>query len=284
MKANLNLTTMTSLLNFLGIPGTVAAFTILFLGIIFLLRYVIYKQSQAVIIAPPEDNVLIKKYPGVDAGSYKSLIYRTGLIFSLGLVLAIFEFPDYEDATLVQLTGNVQEFEEMQEIPPTEHKPPPPPKIKSPEIVAVDDEIEIEEEIEIDLDMEADEETIVEEVEFTVEEEEEEEVVEEIFEVVEDPASPKGGYQTFYAYFAKNMKYPRKALEVGISGKVFVRFVIDKDGSITQTEVVRGIGFGCDEEALRVLGTAPKWNPGKQRGRPVKQRMIIPIVFKLSDI
>ena len=275
---------MIQFLNFLGIPGVAALFLVLIVGIIVFMRFIMSRNGRMAAATPPTDNVLVKKYPGVDGGSYKSIIYRTGLILSLAMVLAVFEFPDYEKASLVQLTGDLQDFEEMQEIPPTEHKPPPPPKIKSPEIVAVEDEVIIEQEIEIDLDMEADEETIVEEVEFTVEIEEEEEVVEEIFEIVEDPAQPIGGFPEFYAFIGKNMKYPRRAVEVGVSGKVYVRFVVDKDGSITQTEIVRGIGFGCDDEALRVLADAPKWKPGKQRGRPVKQRMIIPIMFKLSDI
>ncbi len=275
---------MIQFLNYLGIPGVAALFLVLIIGIIVLMRFIMSKNGQKAAASPPTDSVLVKKYPGVDGSSYKSIVYRTGLILSLAMVLTVFEFPDYEEASLVQLTGDRQDFEEMQEIPPTEHKPPPPPKIKSPEIVAVEDEVIIEQEIEIDLDMEADEETIVEEVEFTVEVEEEEEIVEEIFEVVEDPAHPKGGFQEFYAYIAKNMKYPRRAVEVGVSGKVYLRFIVDKDGTITQTEVIRGIGFGCDDEALRVLAKAPKWKPGKQRGRPVKQRMIIPIMFKLSDI
>lgn len=275
---------MIQFLNFLGIPGIFALFLALIIGTVVALRYFMYKNSQVMASAPQTINVLEKKYPGVGADHYRSIIYRIGLILSLAIVLVVFEFPDYEESSLVQLTADRQEFDEMQEIPPTEHKPPPPPKIKSPEIVAVEDEIEIEQEIEIDLDMEADEETIVEEVEFTVEMEEEEEVVEEIFEIVEDPATPKGGYEAFYAYVSKNMRYPRRAIEVAASGKVYVRFIIDKDGTITNTEVVRGIGFGCDDEAIRVLAGAPKWNPGKQRGRPVKQRMIIPITFKLSNM
>lgn len=275
---------MIPLINLLGMPGVAAVFIALFIGTILLFRYIINKQGQTALVSPPENSFLLKKYPGADASQYKGIIYRLGLIFSLAMVLIIFEFPDYDEVTLVQLSSDRDVIEEMQEIPLTEQKPPPPPKIKSPEIVAVEDEVEIEEEIEIDLDMEADEETIVEEVEFTVEEEEVEEVVEEIFEVVEEPAAPEGGYKEFYAYVSKNMKYPRRAMDIGVSGKVYVQFIVDKDGTITNATTVRGIGYGCDEEAVKVLMGAPKWKPGKQRGRPVKQRMIMPIVFKLSDM
>ena len=78
------------------------------------------------------------------------------------------------------------------------------------------------------------------------------------------------------------MKYPNQARRMGIEGRVFVQFVVDKDGQLTEIKAVKGIGAGCDEEAVRVLKSAPKWKPGKQRGRPVKVRMILPITFKLS--
>ena len=155
----------------------------------------------------------------------------------------------------------------------------PPPKIQQPQIIEVPDEEEIEEEIEVDLDIEITEETIIEDFEF---DEPAEEEAEEIFTIVEDQPAPKGGMAAFYEYVSKNMKYPAQARRMGIEGKVFVQFIVDKDGSITEVQAIKGIGAGCDEEAIRVLKNAPKWNPGKQRGRPVKVRMILPIIFKLG--
>ncbi len=70
---------------------------------------------------------------------------------------------------------------------------------------------------------------------------------------------------------------------MGIEGKVFVEFVVDKDGSLTQFIVVKGIGAGCDEEAVRIIQNSPPWSPGKQRGKPVKQRMVLPIFFTLAS-
>jgi periplasmic protein TonB len=110
----------------------------------------------------------------------------------------------------------------------------------------------------------------------------EEEVAEEIFTIVEDQPQPKGGMAAFYEYVGKNLKYPAQARRMGIEGKVFVEFVVDKDGTITDVKAIKGIGAGCDEEAIRVIQLAPKWSPGKQRGRPVKVRMILPITFKLG--
>ena len=67
-----------------------------------------------------------------------------------------------------------------------------------------------------------------------------------------------------------------------IQGKVFLQFIVDTDGSLSDIKVVKGIGFGCDQESLRVMKLAPKWNPGKQRGKPVKVRMMVPISFALG--
>lgn len=277
---------MTTLLKIIGLPGILIGFVLFTILSIYLINKLIKKEQKHALETLSSDNVLLKKYPGVDVASYRPMIYRLGLIFALTFTLSLFEFPFYEKASLVELTGERADVDEMFEIPPTEQIQPPPPVVKSPQIVAVSDDKEIEYEIEIDLDMEADEELVVQETEEIILEEvmEEEEAPEEIFMIVEDPAEPIGGYQEFYAFVSKELKYPRKALEVNISGKVFIKFVVDKDGSLTSLEIARGIGFGCDEEAIRVLGKAPKWKPAKQRGRLVKQQMIIPIHFKMAEM
>jgi protein TonB len=110
----------------------------------------------------------------------------------------------------------------------------------------------------------------------------EEEDVEQVFSVVEESAAPKGGMQAFYKYVGEKLKYPAQARRMGTEGRVFVEFVVNRDGSIVDVKVVRGIGAGCDEEAIRVVQSAPSWSPGKQRGKPVRQKMVIPINFKLG--
>jgi protein TonB len=221
-----------------------------------------------------------KKNPKADLNKKTTLFLNIGLVISLSLVIMAFEWRFYDDGELMDLGQVTDEFEDVMEIPPTEQPPPPPPKIQQPEIIEVPDEEEIEEEIEVDLDVEITEETVVEEIVF--DEPVEEEVAEEIFTIVEDQPAPKGGMAAFYEYVGKKLKYPAQARRMGIEGKVFVEFVVDKDGSITSVKAIKGIGAGCDEEAIRVIQTAPKWNPGKQRGRPVKVRMILPITFKLG--
>jgi protein TonB len=112
--------------------------------------------------------------------------------------------------------------------------------------------------------------------------EEEKEDPHQVFLVVEETAAPLGGLSAFYEFVKSNMKYPAPAKRMDIEGRVFVQFIVEKDGSITDVQTVKGIGGGCDEEAVRVVQSSPKWKPAKQRGRPVRQRMVLPITFILS--
>ena len=105
----------------------------------------------------------------------------------------------------------------------------------------------------------------------------------EIFDVVEELPEYPGGLEAMYKFLNDNMKYPKKARKKRIQGKVYVQFVVDRDGSITNVEVLRGIGYGCDAEAVRVVKLMPKWKSGKQRGKFVKVRYKLPITFKLTE-
>ena len=111
-----------------------------------------------------------------------------------------------------------------------------------------------------------------------------EEVVEqELFGMIpETMPSFRGGEQKLFEFIGKNVVYPKEAIEAGVEGRVFVEFYIEKDGTVCDAKVLRGIGYGCDEEALRVIGLMPKWSPGKQRGKAVRVRYTLPINFKLS--
>jgi|SRR5688572_19776285 len=103
----------------------------------------------------------------------------------------------------------------------------------------------------------------------------------EIYTVTETMPEYPGGEEAMYSFIQKNVKYPSMAKETGIQGKVYVQFVIRKDGSVTNIEVIKGIGGGCDEEAIRVVKLFPKWKPGEQGGKPVDVRMRLPFSFKL---
>ncbi len=103
------------------------------------------------------------------------------------------------------------------------------------------------------------------------------------FITVEVQPSFMGGNSEMYKFLGKNLKYPTAAQRANIQGKVFLSFIVEKDGSITDIETMKGIGFGCDEEAMRVVKLMPKWIAGKQNGRNVRVKFTIPVFFRLDD-
>ena len=105
----------------------------------------------------------------------------------------------------------------------------------------------------------------------------------EIFTAVEIMPMPNGGFAAFNKYLVKTLQYPKAAQRANIGGKVFVTFVVTETGQITNVAVLKGLGFGCDEEAVRVVSQAPPWIPGKQGGRPVKVKYTLPINFALQS-
>ncbi len=101
------------------------------------------------------------------------------------------------------------------------------------------------------------------------------------YTIVEEMPEFSGGEKEMVSFIKSNLRYPEKAMKHQISGKVYVSFVVDEDGSIVNSRILRGIGGGCDEEALRVVNSMPKWKPGRQGGRIVKVIYNLPIVFKI---
>ncbi len=230
-----------------------------------------------------DDLITIKKYKKESQHRQSKLFLSIGLFIGLLAITGLFEWKTYDAASMVELASASETFEELLEIPPTEQPPPPPPKkLVQPNIIEVPEVEEIKEEIQVDFDIDINEDDVMEPVEITTEEPEEE-VAEEVFTIVENQPSPKMGMKGFFEYLYKNIKYPRKAIELKVEGKVFVQFIVNTDGTLTDFEVVKGIGSGCDLEAVRVLKEADPWNAGKQRGKPVRVRMILPIRFMLQD-
>lgn len=222
----------------------------------------------------------IKKSPKADLESKKSFFLQIGLVFALTVVLFAFEWKTY-DRVIVDLgTADVVVIEE-EDIPITrqETPPPPPPPAVVTILNIVEDDVEIKEELNIDAEVTKTTETVeyapVEYVEVA-------EVEQEIFLVVEDPASFPGGEAARQKFLAENTKYPQIAREMGIQGTVYVTFVVEPKGNLTNIKVLRGIGGGCDEEAIRVTSIMPKWQPGKQRGQAVRVQFNMPIRFVLN--
>lgn len=222
-----------------------------------------------------------KKTPKADLERKKTIFFEIGLIVALLIVFAAFEYKSYDKQTIDLSQRAVDDIPE-EIIPITEQKvkpPPPPPPKQVTQIKIVEDDVEVDEDI--DIDVEADDETIVEE--YIPPEEDDEEVIEaEIFTVVESMPEFPGGMGELMKYLATNIKYPPLAKESGIQGRVFINFVVEPDGSISNVKVLRGIGGGCDEEAVRVVEAMPKWKAGKQRGKPVRVSYNLPVKFTLQ--
>ncbi len=225
----------------------------------------------------------IKKSPKADLESKRGIFMLIGLVFALSLCLMAFEWGS--SVQEVEQFGQLAGFDVDDEIIPITRQeevkpPPPPPPPKVVDVInIVDDETEIEEELEIE-DTEADDETVI-DVSPILEEEEEVEEDKIFFFVEEQPEFP-GGERALVKFLSSSVKYPVIAQENGIQGKVYVTFVVEKDGSVTDATILRGADPSLNKEALRVVSLLPKWKPGKQGGRAVRVSYRVPIDFQLQ--
>lgn len=223
-----------------------------------------------------------KKTRRADLDKIRPLILSISLTITMLMMVFAFEFKTHQSGKVIDILENKNAFEELAEVPQTEQLPPPPVVVQQPRIIEVPNEEKIKDEIKVQFDIDVTDRTVMPEFSMVVTTPiVEEEEPDKIFLIVEQTAAPKGGLATFYKYVAERINYPAQARRMGIEGKVFVEFVVDRDGKLTQFKVVKGIGAGCDEEAVRIMQSAPPWEPGKQRGKPVRQRMVLPIYFKL---
>lgn len=103
-----------------------------------------------------------------------------------------------------------------------------------------------------------------------------------VFTVVDEMPLFSGGDKELFRFLGDNISYPKNALENGTEGLVYVSFIIDEEGAVKDAEILKGIGNGCDQEALRVVNSMPKWNPGKQNGETVKVKYNLPVRFQLK--
>jgi protein TonB len=220
-----------------------------------------------------------KKSNSADLSKKSAFFFSIGLLVAMSAVLMAFEWKQTATQLVSCNFGTQDEFEKLIEIPITEVKQPEPKILVAPKIIEVD-ELEPEDEMKFVFNSEFTQDTVLPQIVATPEVAPED--TDEPFILVEDPATPIGGISEFYKYVGSNIRYPSQARRMQTGGRVYVEFVIAKDGSITDAHVVKGIGAGCDEEALRVVQSAPAWKPGKQRGKPVRQKIVIPIIFKVN--
>ncbi|MBN2729055.1 MAG: energy transducer TonB [Bacteroidales bacterium] len=211
---------------------------------------------------------------------YKSLFFQSGLIVSLAVVLFAFEWKSFDSGNHVFVSTDFVLIED--ELPPVVQEKKQEKKLERADVKAVEDD-----------------QKDVKDVDINVEDDQKKEAKKYIpvkkdpiddpdigddkivYRVVEDMPLFPGGDDAMFSYLAHNIQYPMAAKETGIQGTVHLTFVIETDGSISNVGLLRGIGGGCDEEAMRVVRNMPRWTPGNQQGRPVRVQFTLPVKFVL---
>ncbi|MCQ2340007.1 MAG: energy transducer TonB [Paludibacteraceae bacterium] len=222
----------------------------------------------------------LKKNPNASLEDKKFMYVLIGFVFVLSVCYVALEWTEKE-VTKYEVADTEFAFEEeidiqqtTQETPP----PPPPPAVQEVEVLnVVEDDVETEE---IQINTEEDKTEVVIQAPVEIKEEEEEENV--VFVIVEKQPEFPGGTQAMMKYLSENIKYPMIAQENGIQGRVICQFVVNKDGSIVDIQVVRSVDPSLDKEAIRVIKSMPKWKPGMQRGKAVRVKFTLPVVFRLQ--
>ena len=217
----------------------------------------------------------LRKTPAVDLKRRYGFFVQVGMIASLLLLIIAFN-ANLERGETMEISQIEQEVVQMEEILQTEQiqKPPPPPRPPVPIEVPND---EILEDDELDLDASLDLDAPVSLPPPPPPDEEEEIDEPEIFEIVEQMPELIGGIGGLQS----KARYPEIARRANVEGRVIVQFIVDENGEVSEPTILRGIGGGCDQEAIRVITEHAKFIPGRQRGRPVSVKMSLPIIFKL---
>jgi len=216
----------------------------------------------------------VRKTEKADLRTRYTLFIEVGLTLTLALLIVAFTI-DLRPKNDFDVVSQKQEIVQMEEVQQTEQieKPPPPPRPPVP-VEVPNDEVLEDDDLDLDATLDIDEPmTDLPPPPPTKEEEPEP----EIFVIVEDMPELIGGLGSLQ----KNIRYPEIAKKAGVEGRVIVQFVVNEQGRVVDPVVVRGIGAGCDEEAIRAVMLA-RFKPGKQRGKPVKVKMSLPITFKLK--
>ncbi len=221
-----------------------------------------------------------KKADKADLERKKGIFFQLGLVIVLTITLIAFEWTSRTQTvsslgTIVNmnLTEEIIPITRQQEVAP----PPPPVSPKVTDVLnIVEDNVQIKDELRVE-DAESDQQMDIDIVDFS---EGDEVLDEEIFFVVEDMPSFMGkGQEGFREWIARNLKYPETAAKKGIGGRVYVQFAVNSKGEVVDAVVIKGVDPVLDQEAIRVIMSSPKWEPGRQRGKPVKVQFTFPINF-----
>jgi protein TonB len=226
----------------------------------------------------------LKKNEKANLENKKSLFLQIGLILALIICIVALEWTSGQKRDSI-FDGMTEEAIEEEQIPVTEETPPeemPPPEVTVTDLFEiVEDDVVIENEVRFE-DDETSEDKVV-EIYAPVLQAEEEETEDEIFVIVEDMPKFRGGdINKFREWVQKRVRYPELAAENGIQGRVFISFVVETNGNVSNVTVTRSVDALLDDAAKEAVAASPRWEPGMQRGRPVRVRYSIPIIFQLQ--
>ncbi|HHT30170.1 MULTISPECIES: energy transducer TonB [Petrimonas] len=227
----------------------------------------------------------VKKSPKANIDALKLTSILMGMVVGISVLFFAFEWSSKTkklDESIIVQDVLAEEEIEITRRDPAPPPPPPPPAPETPEIIQVVEE-KVETRIEINTEDDASKRQMETFVPPPPPKPKVEEVTEEIFVVVEEQPEFPGGNAAMMKFLSDNIKYPVIAQENGIQGRVITNFVVERDGSITDVQVVRGVDPSLDKEAVRVIQSMPKWKPGKQRGSAVRVRFTLPVVFRLQQ-
>lgn len=225
----------------------------------------------------------LKKSPKASLEDKKMFFLLMGFVMVLSLVYIGLEWTESEVTVYENVNTDFLVEDELDVIQTSQDQTPPPPPPPAPEVVEVLNVVENDVKtasIEINTEDDKDKIVIVNAPVAAAHIVEEEDQV--IFQVVETMPSFPGGDADLFKFLSTSVKYPVIAQENGIQGRVICQFVVNKDGSIVDIEVVRSVDPSLDKEAIRVIKSMPKWSPGKQRGKPVRVKYTLPVNFKLQ--
>lgn len=222
-----------------------------------------------------------KKTPQADIEKRRGLFLQLGLIFSLGMVFLGINYR-FSDADSSDFNLGLPMEIPMELAPLSMKEPvfsPPPPPVATTILQIVDNSIAVNQDIKV----QADDHPLTQDLGPSSALSSESSVSEsEIFTRVEQAPAFPGGEAARIRFLQGNIRYPEEAKRQGVQGTVYITFIIERDGSVSNARVSRGLGYGADEEALRVVALMPRWSPGKQRGKPVRVIMNMPIRFALQ--
>ncbi len=227
----------------------------------------------------------VKKSPKANIETQKITALLMGAVLAVSFMFVAFEWSTQTkklDANALVQDVVAEEEIEITRRDPAPPPPPPPPEPEAPEVIEV---VQEKVDTKVNLSME-DDQSKAQIQTYTPPpppKPKEEEVTDEIFVVVENQPEFPGGTTAMMKFLNDNIKYPVIAQENGIQGRVICNFVVERDGSITDVQVVRGVDPSLDKEAIRVIQQMPKWKPGSQRGKPVRVRFTLPVLFRLQQ-